>query len=62
MEKEIFFVNKPEEITRVIKFFEGVGGLLHLPSSIVMRLSLALEEAIASIIKNAYPPADKHSL
>ena len=62
MEKEIFFVNKPEEITRVIKFFEGVGGLLHLPSSIVMRLSLALEEAIASIIKNAYPPGESHEV
>lgn len=62
MEKEIFFVNKPEEITRVIKFFEAVGGLLHVPSPVIMRLSLALEEAIASIINNVYPPGEQHEI
>lgn len=62
MEKEIFFVNKPAEITRVIKSFESVGGMLHVPSPVIMRISLALEEAIANIIKNAYPPDEQHEI
>lgn len=62
MEKEIFFVNKPEEITRVIKSFESIGGMLHVPASMIMRISLALEEAIANIIKNAYPPGEQHEI
>lgn len=62
MEKEIFFISKPEEITRVIHFFESVGGMLRIPPSMIMRISLALEEAIANIIKHAYPPGELHEI
>ena len=62
MGKEIFFISRPEEISRVTQFFEAVGGLLHIASPVVMRINLALEEAINNVIKYAYPAGEPYEI
>lgn len=62
MKKEIIITNDLSEINRVVNFTEKLGDSLQLPSSIIMSINLALEEAIANIIRHAYPPEEQHEI
>lgn len=59
MEKEISISNDLKEIDRVNQLLEEVGVLMQLPASVTMSTNLAIEEAIANIIRRGYPDGAK---
>lgn len=62
MKKEIIIGNDLAEITLVTGFVQEIGTSFQLPSDTVMRICLALEEAIANVIKHAYPSGGNHEI
>lgn len=55
MEKEVIIINRLSEIIHITNFIKELGGSLQLPSETIMNISLAVEEAIVNVIKNADP-------
>lgn len=62
MKKEIIISNDLREIPLVTGFIQEIGMSFQLPSEIMMSIGLALEEAIANVIKHAYPSGGKHEI
>lgn len=62
MEKEIIITNDLSEIINITRFVESLGMSLLLPSHITRRISLALEEAVACMIRHSYPNGEKDSI
>ena len=50
----LLICNKIEELNKASEFIKQIGEPLHLPPTLIMKLNLALEEAIANIIHHAY--------
>lgn len=55
MEKEVIITNSLSEIIHITNFIKELGGSLQLPPETIMNISLAVEEAIVNVIKNADP-------
>lgn len=62
MEKEIIIENDLSEIVNITRFIESLGMSLFLPSNTLRRISLAIEEAVASIIRHAFPDGRKGNI
>lgn len=62
MEKEIVISNNILEITHVTNFIKEVGTSLQLPPVVSMNMSLAIEEAIVTIVKNTYLLAEEYKI
>lgn len=54
-EKSISLVNEMDQIPFLQQFIEKVGDDLELEPSLIMKLNLALEEAVSNVILYAYP-------
>lgn len=54
-EKSITLINEIQQIPILYEFIEGVGQDLGLEDALVMKLNLALEEAVSNVILYAYP-------
>lgn len=55
MEKEIVIKNDMAEVIRITRFIEQLGISLLIPAGVIISMRIALEEAISSIIRQAYP-------
>lgn len=62
MKKEIIIGNNLAEIALVTSFVQEIGASFQLPSDMVMRICLALEEGIANVIRYAYPSGGNHEI
>lgn len=62
MKKEIIIGNDLSEIPLVIGFVQEIGTSYQLPADMMMRICLALEEAIANVIQHAYPGGENHEI
>lgn len=54
-DKMITLINEIEQISLLQQFIEEIGNDLGLENSLVMKLNLALEEAVSNVILYAYP-------
>lgn len=62
MKKSIEIINQIDEIERVSAFIEELGEELNLSLSLVMKIDLAIEEAITNIIQYAYPKGSENTI
>lgn len=62
MKKSIEIINQIDEIERVSAFIEELGEELNLSLSLVMKINLAIEEAITNIIQYAYPKGSENTI
>lgn len=62
MKKSIEIINQIDEIERVSAFIEELGEELNLSLSLVMKINLAIEEAITNIIQYAYPKGSANTI
>lgn len=54
-EKSITLINEIQQIPVLYEFIENVGNDLGLDAALIMKLNLALEEAVSNVILYAYP-------
>ena len=59
VERELNICNELSESEKLVPFIESIGEELQLPTSLVMSLNLALEEALVNVIQYAYPDGVK---
>ena len=62
MEKEVIIGNSLSEIVHVTNFIKDLGSSLQLATEDIMSISVALEEAIANVVENAYPAGDQRDI
>lgn len=62
MEKSIILANEISEIGRLADFIEDMGNEFSLAPDVRFNLNLVLEEAVANIIKYAYPKDEHESI
>lgn len=52
---QLVLTNDVAQAERLVPFIEDIGERLQLPASLVMKLNLALEEALVNVMQYAYP-------
>lgn len=62
MEKEIVINNDMTEVIRITRFVDQLGVSLLIPSSAVIGIRVALEEAVSNIIRHAYPTGKRSQI